>query len=345
MKKAIAILLAALMLLSVLSACGAETKTDVSAKQKRIAVICGTVGTNLFLTQIVDEVKALQPTYNYDYSIIECSDADEWQTNYESAVMENYDLIVGVGWESAEYANNAQLEHPDAATYVVIDTDAGNENVTSITYNEEQAAYIMGVMAGAAFPKEKQYGFIDVFENSGWEYRWGFMEGVKSVNPGAKFLFNYTNNYSDTSLAYEYANQQQAAGCTYIFGCAAASNEGIFQAALELAKAGKPIYSVGQDADATTPDNPYILSSQLKNTGVTMGWVIENFLAGTLPKGLIEQDLADGAVGATHITNKGKYLNEEILTPEVIEQCKQAVDDIVSGKLVLKITPESEYDY
>ena len=96
MKKAIAILLAALMLLSVLSACGAETKTDVSAKQKRIAVICGTVGTNLFLTQIVDEVKSLQSSYNYDYSIIECSDADEWQTNYESAVMAINTIATGL---------------------------------------------------------------------------------------------------------------------------------------------------------------------------------------------------------------------------------------------------------
>lgn len=317
---------------------------EPAAEKARIAVICDTVGTNLFLTQVVDMVKEQASVYNYDYSIMECADTDEWQSNYEASVVEGYNLIVGVGWQSAEYAAAMADAYPDAAKYAVIDTDAGSDNVTSIMYNEEQAAYIMGVMAGAAFPTEKVYGYIGCFEGAGsWKYRWGFMEGVKSINPKAEFIFNWTNSYSDTSIAYEYAKQQQAAGCTYIFGAAAAANEGIFQAALELAKEGKYIYSCAQDADATTPDNPYIISAQLKNTGVTMGWIIDQYFAGTLTPGLTEQKLVDKAIGATHITNDGVYRNTDILTDEVVATCKKAVDDIVSGTLVLTIPNEADY--
>ena len=152
-------------------------------------------------------------------------------------------------------------------------------------------------------------------------------------------------SYTDTSVAYEYAIQQQAAGATYIFGGAAAANEGIFQAALELAEAGTPIYSIAQDADATTPDNPYILSAQLKNTGVTMGYIIDAYFNDTMVMGLTEQDLADGAIGATHITSEGNYLNEEILTPEVIAACQAVVDQIVSGELVLELPDPAEYTF
>ncbi|MDO4356959.1 MAG: BMP family ABC transporter substrate-binding protein [Clostridia bacterium] len=316
------------------------------AEGDRVAVICDPVGTNLFLTQVVEKAEELKATYGYELSVMECSDTDEWQANYRAAVAEGYNLIVGVGWQSAEYANELATEYPDAAKYAVIDTDAGNENVMSISYNEQQAAYLMGVMAGNAFPDEEIYGYIGAFDGAGsFKYRWGFAEGVKSVNPDAKFIFNFTNSYSDTSVAYEYAKQQAAAGATYIFGGAAACNEGIFQAALELAEAGTPIYSIAQDADATTPDNPYIISSQLKNTGVTMGYIIDQYFAGTMTMGLTEQALKDGAIGATHITNEGNYLNEEILTPEVIEACKEAVEKIVSGELTLELPDPADYTF
>jgi basic membrane protein A len=288
----------------------------------------------------------MQATYGYELSIMECSDTDEWQSNYRAAVAEGYDLIVGVGWQSAEYANEMATEYPDAAKYAVIDTDAGSDNVMSMAYNEEQAAYLMGVMAGYAFPNEETYGYIGCFDGAGsFKYRWGFAEGVKSVNPDAKFIFNFTNSYSDTSIAYEFAKQHAAAGATYIFGGAAACNEGIFQAALELAETGTKIYSIAQDADCTTETNPYILSAQLNNTGVTMGFIIDAYFAGNMTMGLTEQKLVDGAIGATHITNPGAYLNSEILTEEVIANCQAVVENIVSGETVLTMPAEADYTF
>ena len=127
--------------------------SSAMAEGEKVAVICDPVGTNMFLTQAVDMAKDLQETYGYTLSLMECSDTDEWQSNYRAAVAEGYDLIIGVGWQSGELANEMATEYPDASSYAVIDTDAGNENVMSISYNEEQAAYLMGVMAGLAFPE------------------------------------------------------------------------------------------------------------------------------------------------------------------------------------------------
>ena len=320
--------------------------SSAMAEGEKVAVICDPVGTNMFLTQAVDMAKELQETYGYTLSLMECSDTDEWQSNYRAAVAEGYDLIIGVGWQSGELANEMATEYPDASTYAVIDTDAGNENVMSISYNEEQAAYLMGVMAGLAFPEEELYGYVGCFDGAGsFKYRWGFAEGVKSVNPDAKFIFNFTNSYSDTSIAYEYAKQQAAAGATYIFGGAAAGNEGIFQAALELAEAGTPIYSIAQDADATTPDNPYIISAQLKNTGVSMQQVIDAYFNDAWITGSVVSNLVDGGIGATHVTNDGIYLNADILTEDVIAGCKAVVDQIVSGELVLEMPSIDDYTF
>ena len=336
MKKLASLILVLVLSLTVASAALAD----------KVAVICDPIGTNLFLTQVRDKAVEMQETYGYELSVMECSDTDEWQSNYRAAVAEGYDLIVGVGWQSAEYANEMATDYPDAAKYAVIDTDAGSDNVMSMAYNEEQAAYLMGVMAGYAFPNEETYGYIGCFDGAGsFKYRWGFAEGVKSVNPDAKFIFNFTNSYSDTSIAYEFAKQHAAAGATYIFGGAAACNEGIFQAALELAESGTKIYSIAQDADCTTETNPYILSAQLKNTGVTMGFILDAYFAGNMTMGLTEQKLVDGAIGATHITNPGAYLNSEILTEEVIANCQAVVEKITSGEMVLTMPAEADYTF
>ena len=336
MKKLASLILVLVLSLTVASAALAD----------KVAVICDPIGTNLFLTQVEDKAVEMKEVYGYELSVMECSDTDEWQSNYRAAVAEGYDLIVGVGWQSAEYANEMATDYPDAAKYAVIDTDAGSDNVMSMAYNEEQAAYLMGVMAGYAFPNEETYGYVGCFDGAGsFKYRWGFAEGVKSVNPDAKFLFNFTNSYSDTTQAFEFAKQHAAAGATYIFGGAAACNEGIFQAALELAETGTKIYSIAQDADCTTETNPYILSAQLKNTGVTMGFILDAYFNDSMTMGLTEQKLADGAIGATHITNPGAYLNSEILTEEVIANCQAVVEKIVSGEMVLTMPAEADYTF
>ena len=335
MKKLISLLLALCLALAAFCAL---------ADGARVAVICDPVGVNPFLTQVVEKAQELQATYGYELRILECSDTDKWQSSYDAAVAEEYDLILGVGWQSAEYAA-AKAEEADGIAFAVIDTDAGSDKVASFSYNEEQAAYLMGAMAGYAFPNEKKFGYIGCFEGSGsFKYRWGFTEGLLSVVPDAQLTFNYTNSYSDPGPAYEFAKQPQAQGVTYIFGAAAAGNEGIFNAALELAPEGKAIYSVGQDSDMTRPENPYIISSQLKNTGVTAGIILDAYFAGTLENGLHVLELKDGAIGATHITSEGTYLNGDILTPEVIASTKAVADAISSSELVLTL-PASEADY
>ena len=124
MKKFVVLVLA---LVFALSCIGAVSADDA----KRVAVICDTIGTNLFLTQVVDMVEQKAGELGYDYSIMECADTDEWKNNYEAATHEDYDLIVGVGWQSAEFA--AENATADGPKFAVIDTDAGSEYVASFS--------------------------------------------------------------------------------------------------------------------------------------------------------------------------------------------------------------------
>jgi len=72
--------------------------------------------------------------------------------------------------------------------------------------------------------------------------------------------------------------------------------DGLVGRGLELAEEGKAIYSIGQDTDMTREDNPYIISSQLKNTGVTAGIILDAYFAGTLENVLHVLEMKDGAI-------------------------------------------------
>ena len=95
------------------------------AEGEKIAVICDPVGVNAFLTQVVEKVEELAGTYGYEYRILECSDTDKWQSSYDAAVAEEYDLILGVGWQSAEYA--AAKAEEAAAAEEAPETDGDEE--------------------------------------------------------------------------------------------------------------------------------------------------------------------------------------------------------------------------
>ena len=79
MKKLASLILVLMMVLTLVPA---------FAEGERVAVICDPVGNNLFLTQAVEMAEELQSTYGYTVSIMECSDTDEWQSNYRAAVAE-----------------------------------------------------------------------------------------------------------------------------------------------------------------------------------------------------------------------------------------------------------------
>lgn len=353
MKKFLTLVLALSFVLTA-AACGSgsssssEAAPDVSGSEgssyavnpaeAKVAIICETVGTELFLTQVVDAANAAKEKYGFELSIMESSDADAFLTNARAAVEEGYTLILGIGWRSADAIAMIATDYPDRAEYAIIDSTVENDNVTCITFKEWEAAYVMGVFTASCFPEENLFGYLDAFQTQKtYNYRWGFTQGVKSVNPEAEFIFIYTGSYTDPVKGKELSLQMLSQGCKFIYGGAASSNEGIFALALE--RPGE-VYSIGQDADVTKEENPYVISSQLKNTGECTTYVLDRYFAGTLEDGVSILGLAEKAVGVVNVTADAIYRNTDIVTDEAIAAAQKAVDDILSGAIVLEVPLE-----
>ena len=341
MKKLLALLMLMAMALSAPLCALAETPDHSDLK---IALVSDTIGTEQFILQAYNALMASAEKYGFTATSIECSDTAAWAEKSRNACMAGYDLIIGIGWVAAEPFSALADEFPEIE-FAVIDTIASNERIKSMAFNTVEGSYVMGAMVAAAFPEQKRFGYIGNFQNqSNFEYRYGFVNGVRSLIPDAELMVNFTDSYSDTTVAYNLAMQQAAAGCTFIMGSVASSaNQGIYQAALELAEKGTPIYTSGLSVDQTTPDNPYIVTGLTKNTAICTDRIIEEFLSGNFAGGSEIVGFAEDAFCVVGVSFDANYRNEEIITDAVLEAGQKAAEDIRSGAVVLYVPLEGDY--
>lgn len=319
--------------------CGLGSGSD----KVRIALLTGPIGQEQFLLQAYNKVVELADVYDFEWVSLESADLSAWDENARAVASEGYDLIIGVGWQSGEPFGELADEFPNS-TFAVVDTISSNDKVASFGFNEAEGSYVMGVLIGHAFSEDTIFGYVGNFQNqASYKYRWGFSEGVKSVIPNATFFYNYTNSFTDTSLAYELTNQQRSNGARFIFGgVSSAANSGIYQAALDLAGQGTPIYTSGLSVDQTTSSNPYIVTGLLKNTGAVTEIIISSFLDDELQLGANILGLKENAFGVVHVTTEtSNYWVSEIIPQAAIDAAKLVAQQIIDGELEIEAPLET----
>ena len=354
MKKLFALLLALVLVFSLVACGGQDTQTTEEGGESqtenpyadiRIALVSDNIGTEQFILQAYNAFMAAAEEYGFQATSIECSDTAAWAEKSRAACVDGYDMLIGIGSVAADPFGNLADEFPDIK-FAVVDTIAQNDKIKSVAFNTSDGCYVWGAMVATAFPEETTFGYIGNFQNqSNFEYRYGFLQGLRSVNPDAELMVNFTDSYSDTTVAYNLAMQQAAAGCKFIMGSVAASaNQGIYQAALELGEKGTPIYTSGLSVDQTTEENPYIIGGLTKNTGVCTTAIIEEFLAGNFTPGAQTLSFTDGAFCVVGVSFDANYRNTDIITEEVLAAGQKASDDLKSGAVVLEVPLEADFE-
>ena len=172
---------------------------------------------------------------------------------------------------------------------------------------------------------------------SSFKWRWGYMEGVKSEKPDSKFIFNYVGSYNDPAKAKEYAIQQYEQGCQFINSAAAGGDKGVFEAAKE-----KHFFTSGQDVDLTTPDNPWVVTSQIKDTYATMQYLLDQYFSDKWTTDNESLGIAEGAIGAVFVTHDTKNPRNEKLTDEDVKILKDTAEKIKNKEIDLSVVPDEE---
>lgn len=336
MKKIIVLLVLFLLSVAMIFAGGAK-EAESGKKAIRAALITNPKGTSVFIDEgIAGFIRGCEKN-GIAGTVVECKNTSEYEANARAAANEGYDLILGASWEAGSIISEL-ADIYDNISFGIIDTLVESPKVKCVNYYEGEGAYLIGVIAALTIDGTcHNYGSICVSESaSSLKWRYGFAEGVRSIDPDAKFTFNYVYGYSEVSLANELARQQYEKGCMFINSCAAGGDTGTFQAALD-----KKFFTSGQDVDLTDPANPYIVSSQLKGAGESIEYLLDQYAAGKWDSKNSTLGVADGAIGAIWATKDSvKTTRPSQLSDADMVIIKQAVEDLKSGKIDMKNIPD-----
>ena len=335
LKKLFAVGLTAIMMGSLLVGC--SSKTESNEDVYKIGMISDTGGVNdeSFNQSTWEGLQQAQEKYGKDkvqVKYVESSQEADYTPNIETFVEEDLDLIIGVGYKMAGAIEEASKNYPDVQ-FAIIDHsyEKQPENVTSLIYEDNTAAYLAGLVA-AKKTETNKVAFIGGIKSATLDkFEYGFRAGVKAANPKCELTVRYLNSFSDSALAKSVANQMHKDGVDVIYTAAGAAGTGAIEAAKENNK-----MAIGVDVDQSplAPDN--IISSTMKNVNVSIVNLVGEILEDNYQGGqVIVNTLASGGVGLSDTT-------KDHVSKDILDYVDEQAGKIKSGEIVV---PENEKQY
>ena len=318
MKKLIALILAALLTLSMLTACSGkpvvdETKqaegekeqqaTDVKTEEKTevptekgssekkfrvgLCLSTGGRGDRSFNDQAYDGVTRAVNEFGIEMDLAEpkeLAEIEPFLTDF--AKSGEYDVIIAVGFSSAEQVKNVAALYPEEK-FLLIDSACNDyENVASLTFNKSEEGFLTGVFCAyfasmdsikingtdvALKDSKKTIGAILGVESPDiLEALAGLYAGLKYVDPEVKAIYGSVGSWSDQNKAAEIAMAMYDQGVNMVWQDAGAAGQGIFTAAADY-----DLYSLGWNSVQHELDPEHLPCSVIKGVDVAAyEWII-----------------------------------------------------------------------
>ena len=265
------------------------------------------------------EVKYLESKTDADYA-----------PNLEAFVDDDYDLIISVGYMLASATKESAEANKDQKYAIIDDSSLADfDNVTCLMFEQSQASYLAGMVAGMT-TKSNTVGFVIGMANETMnQFGYGYLAGVLDVNKDAKILQSNANAFGDTAGGKAAAISMVTNGADVIFHAAGGTGLGVIEGAKESG-----IWAIGVDSDQSSLAPETILTSAMKRVDTACYDVAKAALDGTLKNGAITYDLAVGGVDIAPTTTN--------LSEDVLKAVKEAQAKIINGELKV---PKTQADF
>lgn len=331
-KKIIAAIAAASMVLcSMPSAVGAEALESIKVG---MVTDVGGVNDQSFnqtawegLQALAEENDAIEVNY-----LESATDAD-YASNIQTFIDEDYDLIICVGYMLADATREAAEANPDQK-FAIID-DAANadlDNVACLMFSQEQASYLVGVVAGM-MTKTNKIGYIQGMVSDTMNlFGYGYIAGAESVNPDVEVLQYNVNSFADAATGSASATDMVTNGADIIYHAAGGSGAGVISAC-----ADNGIYAIGVDTDQAYLAPETVITSAMKRVDIASQSIAMDVLEGKYEGGVHQYDLTNGGVDISP--------TQDLLPDDVIAAVEDAKEAILAGDVTVPTTAEECPDF
>ena len=229
--------------------------------------------------------------FGIELSVLESQTAADYVPNLTQGA-EDADLTAAIGFLLAEDLLTVATDYPDSK-FLIIDSTVDAENVASVTFKENQGAFLAGVLA-ALTTQTGKVGFIGGQRIPPViRYEVGFVAGAKSVNPDIEVQIAYVDSFEDPATGKEFALAQFNNGADVLQQAAGRSGIGLFDAAKEK---GDGFWVISADADQAHlgPDNQ--LAAVQKGIDAAILLLVEETLNDEFTGGVQDLGVAEGGV-------------------------------------------------
>ncbi len=327
MKKILALVLALCMVFA-LVACGGEgDKTD----KIKIGMVTDTGGVNdkSFNETSWKGLTDLQAADDrFEVKYLESKTDADYQTNINTFIDEGYDLIICVGYMLAGATKEAAEANPDQKFAIIDDATIDLPNVACLMFAQEQASYLVGLVAGSV-TESKTVGYVQGMVSDSMNlFGIGFISGVLEVCPDATVLQYNANAFGDLAGGSTAAKNMITNGADVIYHAAGGTGVGVIEACKE-----EGIWAIGVDTDQSilAPEN--VITSAMKRVDVACQDICKAVADDKFEAGIHMYDLSNGGVD---LSPTRTYIPEDVLA--LVEAAKA---DIIAGK---KSVPTSTAD-
>jgi basic membrane protein A len=214
------------------------------------------------------------------------------------------------------------------ASFAIIDNVVDAPNVESVTFSENEGAYLVGVIAGLT-TKSNKIGFVGGMKIPVIaRFEAGFIAGVAAVNPKAKVSVNYTGAFDKPDLGKAAAKTLYDSGADIVFPAAGATGNGVFNEAKDRVKAGKKVWVIGVDKDQSiTFGDDITLTSMVKRVDKAVALISKNLTEGKFQGGKITVlGLKEDGVGIPATSSKN-------VSADILKKVDDFKAKIISGEI------------
>jgi basic membrane protein A len=328
MKKILALILALVMALA-LVACGGGSNNGTKIKVGMVTDVGG-VNDKSFNQTSWEGLQALaKEDKSFEVNYLESKTDADYQTNINTFIDEGYDLIICVGYMLADATKAAATEHPDQKFAIIDDaTCADLPNVACLMFAQEQASYLVGLVAGSV-TQTKTVGYVQGMVSDSMNlFGIGYITGVLEACPDATVLQYNANNFGDSAGGATAAKDMITKNADVIYHAAGGTGMGVIEACNE-----EGIWAIGVDTDQSILAPDHVITSAMKRVDVASQDISKAVKAGEFKAGVHMYDLSNGGVDLAPTRD---HIPAEVLA--TVEAAKAAI--IAGEKTVPTTTAE-----
>lgn len=290
---------------------GNKTVKDDGIFKVAMAPDVGGVNDQSFNQSAWEGLKEFSKETGSKITYMESRQTSEFAQNLDKLSDGNYDLILGVGFSMSDAMYETALLNLDK-TFALVDFTFGDDepnNLTSIMFKSEEAAFLVGYIAGR-FTKTNKVGFVGgMKDHIIYQFEYGFKAGIlyaaKEMNKKIEVYSQCAESFTDSAKGRAIATKMYGDGCDIIFHASGEVAYGIIEVAKDLNK-----FVIGVDRDQSYLAPSVILTSSMKNVGAAVKIVANKIKNGEdLGGKTLTFGLKDGCVD---IPPRAEFLDQKI---------------------------------